>query len=110
MDADELEEHIEAMRLTASKMRADIDALAGAVPRFQLYSEIIEDAGIEPNVQRMRELDARELDADVIIAMMTFIYRADRWDGYSEDFLEYVNDGTFAKWLAALSGKLAQER
>lgn len=109
MDADELEEHMEDMRLTASEMRADIDALASADPRFQRYSEIIEDAGIEPNVQRMKELDVRDLDADAIIAMMAFIYRADRWDGYSEDFLECVSDGTFDRWLEALSEKLARE-
>ena len=109
MDADELEEHMEDMRLTASEMRADIDALASAEPRFQRYSEIIEDAGIEPNVQRMMELDLRDLDADAIIAMMAFIYRADRWDGYSENFLECVTDGTFARWLEALSEKLARE-
>lgn len=109
MDADELEEHMEDMRMTASEMRADIDALAGAAPRFRRYSEIIEDAGIEPSLQRMRELDVRDLDADVIIAMMAFIYRADRWDGYSEDFLECVTDGTFDRWLEALSEKLARE-
>ena len=44
-----------------------------------------------------------------IIAMMAFIYRAARWDGYSEDFLECVTDGTFARWLEALSEKLARE-
>ena len=57
----------------------------------------------------LRELDVRDLDADVIIAMMAFIYRADRWDGYSEDFLECVTDGTFDRWLEALSEKLARE-
>lgn len=109
MDDDELEEHMEDMRMAASEMRADIDALVGVEPRFQRYSEIIEDAGVEPNLQHMRQQNVRDLDADTIIAMMTFIYRADRWDGHSEDFLECVTDGTFARWLEALSGKLMRQ-
>lgn len=110
MDEEELEEREKEMRQAADDLRADLDVLVRMEPRFRSYDEILGDAGIDRSLDRMKSEDAKALDADAVIAMMIYIYRSDRWCGYSEDFLGCVSDGTFAKWLDALFEKLAGQR
>lgn len=100
--AEELEEEQDEYKSVAGQMRHDFDVLVGIETRFRNYMELVEQGGAPQGSEAMRDCDVSQFDADTLVAMMIYIYREDRWCGYQEHFLDYVEDGTFKKWLDRL--------
>lgn len=101
--AEELEEEQAGYESVWHQMLHDIDVLVGLEPKFTDYMNLVKQAGVPDGSEAMREFDISGLDADTIVAMVIYIYRADRWCGYQEHFLNYVKDGTFKRWLDRLN-------
>lgn len=103
LDPEELEDERRALDRTHIQMLNDLDKIVGRRPEFIDYKDIVEKSGIELRLEDMRRADLNSIDADTIVAMMIYIYRADRFCGYQEEFLECMKDGTFKRWLARLA-------
>lgn len=103
LDENELEEERLSLNRTHSQMLHDLDILVRRKPELIDYQEIVEKSGVGFNLDEMRSADLSDLDAETILAMMIYIYRADRFDGWSENFLDCMQDGTFKRWLARLA-------
>lgn len=103
LDPEELEEERLALHRTHRQMLNDLDKLVSRRPEFIEYRDIVEKSGIGPTLEEMRRADLSSVDADTIVAMMIYIYRADRFDGWSDNFLDCMKDGTFKRWLARLA-------
>lgn len=103
LDPEELKDEREALERTHIQMLNDLDKLVSRRPEFIDYMGIVERSGIGLGLEEMRSADLSGVDADTIVAMMIYIYRADRFSGYQEDFLECMKDGTFKRWLGRLA-------
>lgn len=102
LDEDELEAERLSLHKTHIQMLRDLDMLVHRKPELIDYQEIIERSGIGFSLDEMRAADLSNIDADTILAMMAYIYRADRSCGYQEHFRVCIQDGTFKRWLARL--------
>lgn len=103
LDHEELEEERKALDRTHMQMLSDLDKLVRIKPELIDYKDIVERSGIGFSLDEMRNADISCVDADTIVAMMIYIYRADRFCGYQEHFLECMKDGTFKRWLGRLA-------
>lgn len=104
LDEEEPEEECLDLHRTHHQMLRDLDMLVLRRPELTDYRGIIERSGVGLSLAAMKDTELSDLDAITIVAMMIYIYRADRFDGWSDDFLKYIKDGTFKRWLARLAG------
>lgn len=103
LDEEELEEERLRLQEMHIQMLHDLDMLVRRMPEFADYQGIIERSGIGFGLDEMRSADLSDVDAVVILAMMIYIYRSDRFCGYQEHFQECMQDGTFKRWLVRLA-------
>lgn len=87
----------------SAQLLHDLYVFADRHPRYKDYARILNEHDIELNPEKIKAQDMKSADAELIVASMIALSRADHFDGYSEHFKTAATDGTFQAWLERLN-------
>ncbi len=93
-------------RRASRNLAHDLDLLAKDDSRFKDPRSVIEGKGIVPTITEIKALDAPNADPETIVAAMIFILTESRNNRSEDDFTKCIEDGTFERWIGALSDKI----